>query len=61
MTKKMIKWPIFAVPRLRCPLTCNNLFKGVERNLEVENRRRFLRNVQAYRMQLKSVEELVLD
>jgi hypothetical protein len=37
------------------------LMKGVERNLEVENRRKFLRNVQSYRQQLKTVDELVLD
>ena len=30
----------------------HDLMKGVERNLEVENRRKFLRNVQAYRAQV---------
>ena len=39
----------------------NDLMKGIERNLEVENRRKFLRNVQAYRQQMKAVEELNLD
>lgn len=34
---------------------------GVGRNLEIENRRRFLRNVQQFRARLRPWDELVLD
>jgi len=39
----------------------SNLMNGVQRNLETENRRAFLRNIQTMRQALKATGELVLE